>query len=332
MGEQVERALRADKVHGEPPPGAELKRAGRMSLGPVPSGFRLYRTAMSHGWCQLTPTAYDEGRDVLHRTLATPDAGPLTVSVTQLRDGRLQSTWGRAKGSCDDRIVIRAALRRMLALDDDLSELYVACATPWTGRSRRGTPPDLSWVQPAGVGRLLRSPSVFEDLVKTLTTTNCSWALTVLMCRRLVESLGAEGPAGERAFPTPDAMAAAGEAHFSEVVRAGYRSRAFVELATRVRDADIDPEAWLDPAISDDEVLAGVRSLRGFGPYAAEGMLGLLGRPRGLALDSWVRAQLPVIAGVNGMTDKQITARYAPYGRWAGTALWLELTRDWFGD
>jgi N-glycosylase/DNA lyase len=61
-------------------------------------------------------------------------------------------------------------------------------------------------------------------------------------------------------------------------------------------------------------------------------MLGILGRPRGLAIDSWVRAKLPRVVGVEAMTDAEIRERYAPLGRWGGAALWLELTGDWFGD
>ncbi len=318
MGAEAEAALRERGVQGEVPPGAVLPRAGRMSLGPVPAGFDLERVVMSHGWCQLAPTAYDESARVLHRTLLLPDAGPLTVSVRERRGG-LEASWGRVKGTCDDRIAVKAQLRRMLALDVDLGDLYDACARL----------PYLAWAPGSGLGRLLRSPDAFEDLAKTLATTNCSWALTRLMTKRLVDSLGAEGPAGERAFPTPAAVAAAGEPHFTEVVRAGYRAKAFVALAAAYPSLDV--ARWEDPAVPDAEVEKELRALRGFGPYAAEGMLGLLGRPRGLAIDSWVRAKLPRLLGVPSLTDAQIAERYAPLGRWAGTGLWLELTRDWFG-
>lgn len=273
---------------------------------------------MSHGWCQLAPTAFDERRRVLHRTLLLPDAGALTVSVRERGSG-LEATWGRVKGSCDDRIAVKAQLRRMLALDVDLGDLYDACAAQ----------PFLAWVPASGLGRLLRSPEAFEDLAKTLATTNCSWALTKLMVRRLVDSLGTEGPAGERAFPVPGAVAAAGETHFTDVVRAGYRAKAFVALAEAYPGLDV--ARWEDPAVPDEAVLKELLALRGFGPYAAEGMLGLLGRPRGLAIDSWVRAKLPRLLGVALLSDAEIAARYAPLGRWAGTGLWLELTADWFG-
>jgi len=320
VGEQAAEAIAEPGLHGRLPAGASLPRVGRMSLGPVPPGLRLRRTAMSHGWCALAPTAYDDHRDALHRTLALPDAGPLTVTVLQSNDGRLRATWGRVDGSCADRVAIRTQLRHMLALDDDLSDLHDRCAAR----------PELAWVAELGVGRILRSPTVFEDLLKTLATTNCSWRLTELMTERTVDSLSTPGPAGERAFPEPTAIVAAGEAHFTDVVRAGYRARAFVELAQRALDGSLDTARWFDPALGDAEVLADVRSLRGFGPYAAEGMLGLVGRPRGLALDSWVRAKLPRLLGREAMSDAEIAERYAPLDRWAGLVLWLELTRDWF--
>ncbi|HVE63278.1 MAG TPA: hypothetical protein VNB94_05705 [Mycobacteriales bacterium] len=320
MGEQVAQSLREATVHGTVPPGAELPRTGRMSLGAVPQAFSLRRTARSHGWCGLAPSAYDDRAGALHRTLALPDAGPLTVTVTQRSDGRLHASWGRVSASSGDRQAIKQQCRHMLALDDDLTELHAGCAAL----------PGMEWVAETGVGRLLRSPTVFEDLARTLATTNCSWSLTELMCSRLVESLGAAGPAGERAFPTPPAVRDAGERHLADVVRAGYRARSFVELAAAVSDGTLDTASWWDPTVPDEEVLRQVRTLRGFGPYAAEGMLGLLGRPKGLALDSWIRAKLPRLLGRESMSDAEIADRYAPLGRWAGVGLWLELTRDWF--
>lgn len=308
----VDRAL--DPVPGPAgavPAGAELPRTGRLRLA-WPAGFSLDRTVRSHGWYGLAPNAYDRPLGRFHRTLALPDAGPLTVTVHA--DGLV--TWGRVAASRADRAAIRAQLSRMLCLDDDLADLHAAC--------RRV--PALSWVPASGAGRLLRSPTVWEDLARTLATTNCSWALTRAMVRRLVVTLGERGPAGELAFPTPAAVARAGVGHLREIVRAGYRARSFVALA----DTRAPVESWFGAPGSEEALGAEIRRLAGFGPYAAQGMLGLLGRPRGLALDSWVRAKLPRILGSGPLSDDAIAARYAPLGRWAGTGLWLELTRDWF--
>ncbi|HVT20933.1 MAG TPA: hypothetical protein VHE57_06065 [Mycobacteriales bacterium] len=310
MGQEAEEDLLARGIIGELPPGSELPRTGRLSI-PVPSGLQLDRVVRSHGWCGLAPGAYDEPRRIFHRTLALPDAGPLTVRITQ-PDGpgtALVVSWGRVAGTRADRAAVRAQVAHMLALDTDLTALH------------RVAP---KWVRDVDGGRLLRSPTVWEDLARMLATTNCSWRLTQLMVARLVATLGAEGPAGERAFPTPAAVVAAGEAHLRDVVRAGYRSRSFIELARFCTGVE---ERWLygpadgepDHAVVEEEI----RALRGFGPYAAEGMLGLLGRPRGFAVDSWVRAKL-------GRSEPELREEYARFGEWAGTMLWLDLTRSWF--
>ena len=95
-------------------------------------------------------------------------------------------------------------------------------------------------------GRLVRSPTVFEEVVKTICTTNCAWSATERMVGALVEHLGEpavgapDGPYG-RAFPTPEAMAAADEGFYRDVVRAGYRGAYLRSLAADVADGRARP-------------------------------------------------------------------------------------------
>jgi hypothetical protein len=60
----------------------------------------------------------------------------------------------------------------------------------------------------------------------------------------------------------------------------------------------------------------------------------MLGRPRGLALDSWMRGKFARLHhGGRRVSDRTIARRYARLGEWAGLALWFDLTADWFeGD
>ena len=87
----------------------------------------------------------------------------------------------------------------MLNLDENLAPLYEAAASD----------PELSWIT-EGSGRMLRSPTVFEDVVKTICTTNCTWSATVRMVTALVEHLGEES-VGKHAPPAelPDEDVAA---------------------------------------------------------------------------------------------------------------------------
>ena len=46
---------------------------------------------------------------------------------------------------------------------------------------------------------MIRSPSVFEEVVKTICTTNCTWSATVRMVSSLVQNLGEPAPSRGRA-------------------------------------------------------------------------------------------------------------------------------------
>jgi len=54
---------------------------------------------------------------------------------------------------------------------------------------------------------MLRAPTVFEDVVKTICTTNTAWSGTRKMTSALVENLGVAAPGGGHTFPTAQAMA-----------------------------------------------------------------------------------------------------------------------------
>ena len=217
-----------------------------------------------------------------------------------------------------DEAALRAQVRRMLRLDLDLGEFHRLAAAD----------PDLAWASAAGAGRLLRAPSLFEDLVKLLCTTNCGWAQTRAMARALV-GLGAAARGGGRAFPTPAALAAAPPRFYRDTARAGYRGPYVHELARRVASGELDLEAW--GGGHPEEIRARVLDQRGMGPYVADQLLRLLGHYDGLALDSWCRAQYARrYHRGRRVSDRTIARRYARFGPYRGLALWCDLTRDWF--
>jgi 3-methyladenine DNA glycosylase/8-oxoguanine DNA glycosylase len=198
--------------------------------------------------------------------------------------------------------------------------------------------PDLAWAG-RGAGRLIRSATVFEDVVKTICTTNCAWSATVRMVSALVEHLGEaaagaeNGPWG-RAFPTPDVMAEADESFYKDIMRAGYRGPYLQSLAASVAEGELDLEELSRASrdeLPDDEVAERLLALPGVGPYAAAHVMLLVGRYSPLILDSWTR---PKYAQVNGRkaSDAAIERRFRRYGPYAGLAFWLYLTRDWVPD
>jgi 3-methyladenine DNA glycosylase/8-oxoguanine DNA glycosylase len=275
----------------------------------------LWRTLASHGVADLPPNVLDEEARTLETTLPLPRRRARTIRIGAGRPG-FAVVEGADIGVRDAEVLAKTA-HDMLRLDADLSGFYAA--------ARHDA--DLAWVC-TGAGRMLRSPTVFEDVVKTICTTNCAWGATVRMTTALVEHLGIEAPDCRRTFPTPAAMAAADEAFYREVVRAGYRGAYLRKLATDVDAGALDLEALNDPELPDEEVAARLLALPGCGPYAAAHMMMLLGRYSRLILDSWTR---PKYARLNGRkaADRTIERRFRRYGDYAGLAFWLYLTRDW---
>jgi N-glycosylase/DNA lyase len=188
----------------------------------------------------------------------------------------------------------------------------------------------LAWVAGLNGGRLLRSPTVFEDLVKTLCTTNCSWALTKSMVKNLVEKLGDAAADGRRAFPTPEAMAGVSERFYRDEIRAGYRSPYFAELAEKVAGGQLNPEKWLASDLPTRELKKEMKSVKGVGDYAAENLLKLVGCYDGLALDSFLRGEFyKKHNGEQICADQEIELFYEKFGHWRGLAIWCDMTEKW---
>jgi 3-methyladenine DNA glycosylase/8-oxoguanine DNA glycosylase len=320
------------------------RRLGLIGGGGEPVDF--VRTLRSHGVADLPPMFATEVPARLETTLRVSGGAArvaieadgrrsLVVKPFSLTEVGLPSreekgfgATGRLGPTTQEAIV--AAVRHILRLDEDLARFYEICAGD----------PELSWAC-RGAGRMLRSQTVFEDVVKTICTTNCSWAATERMVGGLVEHLGEAAPGAPpsgvrgRAFPTAEAMAGAGEDFYRGVVRAGYRGPYMLALARSVAAGEVDLETLGTASaeeLSDDEVEARLLGLPGVGPYAAAHVMMMLGRYSRLILDSWTRPTYMRLAGFKRAKDSTITRRWRRFGDYAGLAFWLYLTRGWVED
>jgi 3-methyladenine DNA glycosylase/8-oxoguanine DNA glycosylase len=285
----------------------------------APEGFDFKRTLNSHGWRSLLPFECAADFKSLVRVLDVGESEPLTVTVKGDRRGLVVNSSRRLGKRAQARVI--RDVRHVFRLDEDLGEFYAGVEDD----------PDFSWIARDGAGRLLRSPTVFEDLVKSVCTTNCSWALTTKMVSELVRNLGRKAKDGRRAFPTPEAMAARPVEFYREVVRAGYRAEYLRELAVRVASGELDVESWLASELPTLELKREMKRVKGVGDYAAENLLKLVGRYDVLALDSWVRGKFAKVRGRGRRCeDKKIARFYSRFGEWRGLALWCDMTRDWF--
>jgi N-glycosylase/DNA lyase len=277
------------------------------------------RTLLSHGVADLPPNQIAQDGSRMETVLLAGGRGwPLALSSNRPVEATLEALDRRPPAKVRDELL--AQVRHMLRLDEDLSGFYAAA----------GEEPVLAWVT-LGAGRMLRSPTVFEDVVKTICTTNCAWSGTVRMVSALVGSLGlaAPGASDRRAFPDAAAMASAGEEFYRDVARAGYRGAYLRALSEDVASGDLDLEALGDPELPDAEVAERLLALPGVGPYAMAHVMMLLGRYRRLILDSWTRPTYRRLSGRPRVTDKGIERAFRRYREFAGLAFWLTLTESW---
>ncbi|MGI8555511.1 MAG: endonuclease III domain-containing protein [Pyrinomonadaceae bacterium] len=283
-----------------------------------PKNFHFKRTVNSHGWRSLAPFEFDETNGNLKyvfsgKPLKTPVAANIGEEGGKIK---IEISGGHISSAAQTKIL--RDVRHILRFDDDLKAFYKL-----TKQEK-----EFDWIAKNNAGRLLRSPTVFEDLVKTICTTNCSWALTKKMVNNLVEKLGEVSDGGKCGFPTAEKMAEMPPDFYRSEIRAGYRAPYFAELAEKVAAGKLNPENWLDTDLPTRELKKQMKQIKGVGDYAAENLLKLVGRYDGLALDSWLRAQFykqrnaSLICG-----DQEIENFYSQFGEWKGLAIWCDLSK-----
>jgi 3-methyladenine DNA glycosylase/8-oxoguanine DNA glycosylase len=288
----------------------------------TPVDFDFWRTVYSHGWSDLPPFRVDPAARSLSGVFVLSSGRILPCTCTGLRRSLRCTLPPGEILSTDERHDLLRQIRTVYRLDEDFSSFHQV--------ARRY--PAYRWISRARAGRLLRAPTMFEDAVKMICTTNCTWALTTIMVKALIGRFGA-ARGNAVAFPEPAALAGATEAQLRKECSTGYRSRSLLELARKVASGALPIEAWRTSSQTTADLFAEMCTVRGIGPYAAGNLLKLVGRYEYLGLDSWVRAKwCSLHTRGRKVNDRAIERFYAPYGNWRGLFVWLEMTRDWHDE
>lgn len=292
----------------------------------VPGDYVLARDLPSYGYFLLAPNRWDPATRTFSRVLSLP-GGAVRVRIAQegstfraARGRDLAVAASRRLGVGEEREVARQ-LTRMLRLDEG------------TDAIRAFHRLDPRW-RSIGRGRLMRSPTLFEDVVKTVTSCNVQWPGTVTMNLRLCEVLGerVDGESPSHAFPTAARLARARPSLLRARCRVGYRDARIVEIARLFAAGParggIDAARLEDPATPDDEVAAALLALPGIGPYAAANVMQLLGRYSRLPLDTESVRHGRAILGFKGTSAqvmRRVRAHFEPFGEHAFRSYWFEL-------
>lgn len=281
----------------------------------VGEDFDLARDVCSYGYFVLLPNYWDVKNQSLSRVLEFDDA-PSACVIDQRADGSLRARFDR-KLTREEQKSAREQITRMLSLDLEPNEIKAFHKL------------DPRWKK-SGRARLFRSPTLFEDVIKTVTSCNVAWPSTVNMNRRLCEVCGRRSASGAYSFPSAKKLSRTRVGTLRGRCRVGYRDQRIVDLAKMFVRGEID-EGWLnDPSTHDDEVFKFLITLPGIGPYAAGNIMQLLGRCSRLAIDTETIRHAKKVLGYTG-TDAQITkkirAHYEPFGDHQFRSYWFELWR-----
>ncbi|MGW8251542.1 MAG: DNA-3-methyladenine glycosylase family protein [Anaerolineales bacterium] len=276
--------------------------------------FSLTNLIRSHGWVQLLPfesqEPYEHFSYVLELTTGRVCAldvnssnGGVSITVLEALDGRETSE-------------LLDIARWMLDLDLDLNSFYEITRPE----------PKLAHAEKQGRGRILRSATIFEDVVKTILTTNTAWSGTKRMVRTLVElyGKGLDTDPSLKAFPSAERLADTDVEMLRQDARLGYRAPYILELAQRQASGDLDLEAFKESELPTPELRKELLALKGVGDYAAANLLMLLGRYDTIPVDSWALMMVSK-EWHNGqkVTRADVEAAFEPWGDWKGLAFWL---------
>ncbi len=280
---------------------------------PARKPFNFTSVVNSHGWRQLAPFSYDENTNTLCYVLQLSNERLIELKMRDGKDGVIVETDKLERAEQKE---VKDKVDWMFGLDMEFARFYTIS---------RGEP-KLRRAKQRSLGRVLRSPTVFEDVIKTILTTNTLWGATKNMTRKLVDRYGASlhGDIEKRAFPTPAAIAASSPEVLKEAIRVGYRAPAIHQLAVRVANGQLDLESLKASAMPTLELRKHLLTINGVGPYAAANLLMILGRHDFIPIDSYA-LKMVSHEWYNGepITAREVEKQFEKWGEFKGLAFWF---------
>ena len=283
---------------------------------PVPARppFSFRSVVFSHGWMQLLPFTFDEPSATLMYVVRLAAGRVVELRIRESAAGVMVEVSGRLKKSEQNEITVM--VNWMFGLGMDFSEFHALARAE----------PKLAQAEKKAQGRVLRSPTLFEDIVKTILTTNTLWAATKRMAANLVNQFGEslESDPARHAFPTPQRLAGTTEAVLRTETRLGYRAPYIHQLAARVASGELDLESLKQSSLPTPELRKALMKIKGIGPYASANLLMLLGRYDFLTIDTWALKMVSHEwhAG-EPVSSADAESHFEKWGKWKGLAYWF---------
>jgi 3-methyladenine DNA glycosylase/8-oxoguanine DNA glycosylase len=279
----------------------------------TPSSFNLPAVIHSHGWIQMPPFAETSDHGLAY--VIRLSSGKVLHFEVHTVESRLRVDTSEMLTKTEE-TELKQAITWMLDLDQDFTEFYALARQE----------PKLARMVERQAGRVLRSPTLFEDVIRTLLTTNTLWKHTLRMCRELITRYGdsLRSDSEQHAFPTPARLAQVDDPTLREQCRMGYRAPYVNELSLRMASSKLNLEHLKTSSLSTLELRKELMGIKGVGGYAAANLLMLLGRYDYVPVDSWALKMVSneFFAGEK-VSPKQVLSTFERWGKWQGLAFWF---------
>lgn len=277
--------------------------------------FHFEGAVKDHGWWTLAPNRWNESSNTYSRTISLSTNKNVAVSISYHESHLSIEVKQAIDLNEDEKEEIKQHIRWIFRLDENFEAFYAM------GKKYQ----ELAHLAEEKRGHLLRSPSLFEDVIKVILTTNTSWQQTIKMTNKLVEGLGetilTKDNQELKTFPTAEKVLEAGEDYLKEHVRVGYRSAYLIDAAEKTLDDTFDLESFKDP----EKDLNEIKTIKGIGPYAFSTLSMLLGEYETLPIDSVYRERVTnkYFDGIQPSKKKLIKV-YDKWGDYKHLAYWFD--------
>ncbi len=280
---------------------------------PCPKYYDLRTTCNAHGWIELAPFVWNEESGTLGATVSVNDSA-VDIIIEQQKSNIIAHTYSYQQLTGKHLNEIQSLVKRILDLEVNNSKLREIAV-------ENGI--EYSSLIENGAGRILHSPTLWEDAAKTLFTTNCSWALTKKISDEICSSLSTStSPLGSYFFPSPEKVATLTESELRNSVPIGYRAPYLLSLAKEFLDNQVLMKLE-DKLLSFNEAKSIIMSFKGFGSYATTHVLVMAGYFDEIPVDSVVKSYLKNSYGDDFSIPLIIENVYGKWGKykWWGMKL-----------
>lgn len=272
--------------------------------------FDLENTLKSHGWFQLAPFYWNASLKQL--SWITILDVPVKTDIKQIKRDESGTLLEFTADIQKQEIIHR--FEHIFNINLDLSAFYSLCKSHKV----------LSKIVPLGLGHLMRSESLYEDIFKSICGTNIQWNQAV----KMINNIASVGPVVQdkfHAFPSPQALLEKGESFLKRIGRVGYRSRYLLNCCERFEKGERNAELAEKGLLNRQELYRYFTGFSGIGPITANYLLALYGSFDRIAVDSFVLAYMQNTHFGYKPSPDEVQEYYRDFGSWRYLAYWMEM-------